>query len=196
MKNLTFLLLFTFSFTLTCCQTRQNNNLKTTEELIRVLSSDSFEGRYPGDSSFTRAAIFTEEYLGSIGVKPYFENSYRDTMSLFSYKSFNVVGVIENENSSGEYILIGAHLDHLGKIESPSDSVFNGANDNATGVTAVLQIAAELMKYKFDKKIIIALFTGEEMGLRGSKHLARRLKNEGVNLSYMINIEMIGKPLT
>lgn len=181
---------------LTCCQNSDDKKLKTTSELVSNLSSDSFEGRHPGTSGFERAAKFVENYLKSIKVKPFFDGSYRDTLAVYSSQSFNIVGVIENKKSINEYILIGAHLDHFGKMDSKTDSVFNGANDNASGVTAVLQIARELKKYKFDKKVIIALFTGEESGLRGSKHLAQRLKKAKIKLSYMINFEMIGSPLS
>jgi leucyl aminopeptidase len=194
MKKL--LIIFLFTGNIACCQNSDYLKFKTTAELVNVLSSDSFEGRHPGDPGFERAAKFVENYLRSIKVSPFFDSSYRDTLSLFSNQSFNIVGVIENEKSVNEYILIGAHLDHLGKMDSKTDSVFNGANDNASGVTAVLQIARELKKYRFDKKVIIALFTGEESGLRGSKHLAQRLKKDSVNLSYMINFEMLGTPLS
>lgn len=185
-----------FTSSIACCQKSDDIKFKTTAELVNILSSDSFEGRHPGDPGFERAAKFVENYLKSIEVKPFFDGSYRDTLSVFSYQSFNIVGVIENKKSINEYILIGAHLDHFGKMDSKTDSVFNGANDNASGVTAVLKIASELKKYRFDKKVIIALFTGEESGLRGSKHLAQRLKKDNVNLSYMINFEMIGTPLS
>lgn len=181
---------------LACDQNSGDKNLKTTSELVSILSSDSFGGRYPGDSSFESAGKFVENYLKSINVKPFFDDSYRDSFALFSYQSFNIVGVIKNKRSINEYILIGAHLDHIGKMNSQTDSIFNGANDNASGVTAVLQIARELKKYEFNKKVIIALFTGEEFGLKGSKHLAQRLKKADINLSYMINFEMIGVPLS
>jgi len=194
MKKL--LILFLSSISLVYCQNSDNKKLKTTAELVNILSSDSLEGRYIGDSSFERAAKFVENYLKLIEVKPFFNGSYRDTLTIFRYHSFNVVGIIENRNSINDYILIGAHLDHLGKMDSMTDSIFNGANDNASGVTAVLQIARELKKYKFDKKVIIALFTGEEFGLKGSKHLAQKLKNANINLSYVINFEMIGTPLS
>jgi Zn-dependent M28 family amino/carboxypeptidase len=194
MKKLLIILLFTSS--IACCQSSDGIKFKTTAQLVNILSSDSFEGRHPGDPGFERAAKFVENYLKSIEVKPFFDGSYRHTLSVFSYQSFNIVGVIENEKSINEYILIGAHLDHLGKMDSKTDSVFNGANDNASGVTAVLQIARELKKYRFDRKVIIALFTGEESGLRGSKHLAQRLKKDNVNLLYMINFEMIGTPFS
>lgn len=193
MKKL--LIIFLFTISLVYCQNSDNKKLKTTAELVNILSSDSLEGRYIGDSSFERAAKFVENYLKLIEVKPFFNGSYRDTLTIFRYHSFNVVGIIENRHSINDYILIGAHLDHLGKMDSMTDSIFNGANDNASGVTAVLQIARELKKYKFDKKVIIALFTGEEFGLKGSKHLAQKLKNANINLSYVINFEMIGTPL-
>ena len=194
MKKL--LIIFLSTIILVYCQNSDNKKLKTTAELVNILSSDSLEGRYIGDSSFERAAKFVENYLKLIEVKPFFNGSYRDTLTIFRYHSFNVVGIIENRHSINDYILIGAHLDHLGKMDSQTDSIFNGANDNASGVTAVLQIARELKKYKFDKKVIIALFTGEEFGLKGSKHLAQKLKNANINLSYVINFEMIGTPLS
>ena len=194
MKKL--LIIFLSTIILVYCQNSDNKKLKTTAELVNILSSDSLEGRYIGDSSFERAAKFVENYLKLIEVKPFFNGSYRDTLTIFRYHSFNVVGIIENRHSINDYILIGAHLDHLGKMYSMTDSIFNGANDNASGVTAVLQIARELKKYKFDKKVIIALFTGEEFGLKGSKHLAQKLKNANINLSYVINFEMIGTPLS
>lgn len=181
---------------LPCCWNKDVKRIKITDELVSILSSDSLEGRYIGDSGYEKAAEFVENYLKSIGVEPFFDGSYRDTLTIFSYPSFNVVGIIENRESKNEYILIGAHLDHLGKMESQTDSIFNGANDNASGVTTVLQIAGELSKRKFDKKVIIALFSGEEYGMRGSKHLARKLKEANINLSYMINFEMTGTPLS
>jgi Zn-dependent M28 family amino/carboxypeptidase len=194
MKKL--LIIFLSTIILVYCQNSDNKKLKTTAELVNILSSDSLEGRYIGDSGFERAAKFVENYLKLIEVKPFFNGSYRDTLTIFRYHSFNVVGIIENRHSINDYILIGAHLDHLGKMDSQTDSIFNGANDNASGVTAVLQIARELKKYKFNKKVIIALFTGEEVGLKGSKHLAQKLKKANINLSYVINFEMIGTPLS
>lgn len=133
MKNLLIILLFTSS--IACCQSSDSIKFKTTAQLVNILSSDSLEGRYIGDSGFERAAKFVENYLKLIEVKPFFNGSYRDTLTIFRYHSFNVVGIIENRHSINDYILIGAHLDHLGKMDSQTDSIFNGANDNASGVT-------------------------------------------------------------
>ncbi|HEU5289914.1 MAG TPA: M28 family peptidase, partial [Cyclobacteriaceae bacterium] len=133
--------------------------------------------------------------LKKAGVKPYFKSSYRDSLLLGSRHAYNIVGMIGNDKNK-EYVLIGAHLDHIGKASSKTDSVFNGANDDASGVTAVLQIAKFLSKYSLSKNVIVSLFTGEEDGLVGSAHLAERLKKENVNLKYVIAFEMIGKQLT
>ncbi len=187
------------SLSIVLCSPGENSRkVKTTAEIMQVLSSDKFEGRMPGTPGFERAASFVEDYLRSLGVKPFFGNSYRDTLNVFSSSSCNIVGVIESRVSADEYILLGAHLDHIGKTihNSTADSVYNGANDNASGVTAVLQIARQLNGYKFRQKVIIALFTGEESGKWGSEHLAQRLKKAGIRLSYVLNFEMIGAPLS
>jgi Zn-dependent M28 family amino/carboxypeptidase len=186
-----------WSISINACGTvNSGRQFITTSEMVRILSSDDFEGRQPGTPGFEEAAIFIENCMKELKIKPLFNNSYPDTLSVFGTKSYNIVGVIESGQSTGDYILLGAHLDHLGKMPSKTDSVYNGANDNASGVTAVLQIAKELRKYRFDKKVIIAVFTGEESGKWGSEHLAQRLKKAGIKLSYVLNFEMIGTPLT
>jgi Zn-dependent M28 family amino/carboxypeptidase len=169
---------------------------KTVGELAEILSSDEFEGRRPGTEGMRKATEFVEEYFRSIGVKPFFNDSYLDTLDVYGTESYNIVGILNRESYSDEYILIGAHLDHLGKSYPDTTSIFNGANDNASGVTAVLKVAEELLKHEFDKKVLVVAFTGEESGLVGSRHLAKRLKSAEISLSYMINFEMIGVPLS
>lgn len=191
-----FLLLLFSTSILACNHNSDDKYLKTTSELVQTLSSDSMEGRRPGTSGFERAAKFVETYLALLKIEPFFGGSYRDTIGSFKRSIFNIVGVIDGGNPTNDYILIGAHLDHFGKFDAYEDSVFNGANDNASGVTAVLQIAKELKKHKFDKKVIIAFFTLEEFHKQGSKHLAKKLRKENIKLLYMINFEMIGCPLT
>lgn len=169
---------------------------KSVAELTEILSSDEFEGRKPGTEGMRKAKAFVEEYLKSLGVQPFFNDSYYDTLDVYGTESYNIVGIINPEVQSDEYILIGAHLDHLGRGYPDTTSFYNGANDNASGVAAVLKIAGELMEYEFNRKVLVAAFTAEESGLVGSRHLAKRLKADSINLSYMINFEMIGVPLT
>jgi Zn-dependent M28 family amino/carboxypeptidase len=169
---------------------------KTVSELAEILSSDEFAGRRPGTEGMRKATTFVEQYFRSLGVMPFFNGSYLDTLDIYGTESYNVVGILNHESPSDEYILIGAHLDHLGKSFSDTTLIYNGANDNASGVTAVLKVAEELLKYDLNKKVLVVAFTGEESGLLGSRHLAKRLKSAEIPLSYMINFEMIGVPLT
>jgi Zn-dependent M28 family amino/carboxypeptidase len=178
------------------CSITLSGQFKTVGELAEILSSDEFEGRRPGTEGMRKATGFVEEYFRSIGVKPFFNDSYLDTLDVHGAESYNVVGILNRESPSDEYILIGAHLDHLGKSYTDTTAIFNGANDNASGVTAVLKVAEELLKHEFSKKVLVVAFTGEESGLVGSRHLAKRLKSAEIPLSYMINFEMIGVPLS
>lgn len=174
--------------------TQQENY--SASEIIKFLSSDDLEGRRPGTEGMTIASSYVENYLEEIGVEPYFGDSYRDSVTIDDRSSYNIVGLIPAVSETDEYVLIGAHLDHLGIRGSGNDTIFNGANDDASGVTAVLKVAEELKKHDLAKNAIISIFTEEESGLNGARHLAKRLKSDSVNLAYVINFEMIGKPLT
>ncbi len=96
-----------------------------------------------------------------------------------------------------EFIIIGAHYDHIGlQNEENGDTIANGANDNASGTTAVLEFARYFGSLKENKRsIIFALFSGEEKGLLGSKHLAQKLKDSNLDVYAMLNFEMIGVPM-
>lgn len=174
----------------------KNETTVSAIKLIEILSSDSIEGRAIGTLGFEKAAKTVEDYLKAANIYPFFGNSYRDSLVVNGTHTFNLIGILNPQNTSNQYILLGAHLDHLGKNLYKTDTVYNGANDNATGVAAVLHIAKSLSEKNLSKKVLVAIFTGEETNLSGSKHLAKRLKQEGVNLSYMINFEMLGQPLT
>jgi Zn-dependent M28 family amino/carboxypeptidase len=84
----------------------------------------------------------------------------------------NIIGILEGTDPAlkNEYIIIGAHLDHLGS--QGDGAYFPGANDNASGCAVLLKTAEELVKsnIKFDRTIIFALFGAEEMGILGSEH--------------------------
>lgn len=94
--------------------------------------------------------------------------------------SANVAGIIEGSNPKlkDEYVILSAHFDHVGVGKQggppyqPSDSIFNGARDNAMGVTAILSAAKALSKQRPDRSVLVIAFTGEEIGLLGSKYYA------------------------
>ena len=105
----------------------------------------------------------------------------------------NVVGKIEG-NIPDEIVLFSAHYDHIG-IQNvvEGDSIANGANDNASGVTAIIELARYFeSREKPDRTLLFVGFTAEEMGGYGSQYFAQQLNPD--NITAMFNIEMIGKP--
>ncbi|MEO1052946.1 MAG: M28 family peptidase [Bacteroidota bacterium] len=176
----------------------KSDNLPTVDETRRIvtaLAGDEMLGRDASNAGYDRSSAFIESELKKSKIKPFYE-TYKDTFSVGEIKTHNVVGIIPASKKTDEYILIGAHLDHIGTKGGEQDTIFNGANDNASGVTAAVQIAQFLKQHKLKKNVIVALFGAEEKGLLGSKHLAARMKADDLNLSYVINFEMIGKTLS
>jgi len=168
------------------------------KETVYYLASDELQGRATGSEGIEKAAVYIENAFKSYDVKPYFE-SYRDAYKANGMDAYNVVGYIEGSDPilKDELIILGAHYDHIGigKVVD-GDSIANGANDDATGVAAVLAMARYFATKKNNKRsILFTLYSGEEMGLLGSQHLAARLKAADVNLYSMINFEMIGIPM-
>lgn len=171
---------------------------KQIETLMNYLASDDLKGRDSGSEGIEMAAKYIENHFKSNGIIPYFE-SYRDTLSNYKKTSYNVVGVVEGNDPTlkNEYILIGAHYDHIGIITiDKGDAIANGANDNASGTATVMELARYFGAKKTNKRsLIFALFSAEEKGLLGSEHLAKKLKAQNLNLYTMLNFEMTGVPL-
>ena len=167
-------------------------------EIMSFLASDDLKGRDSGSEGIEIAAQYIEKHFVANGVASYFE-SYRDTLSNFSKPSYNIVGLVEGNDPKfkNEYIIVGAHYDHIGILTAENgDAIANGANDNASGTTTVMEMARYFGKNKTNKRsLIFALFSAEEKGLLGSKHLAKKLKEKNLNLYTMLNFEMTGVPL-
>lgn len=168
------------------------------DTVVSYLASDDLKGRDTGSEGIEKAAVYLEEALEHYGVRPYFE-TYRDRLSNTSAEAYNVVGVIEGTDPvlKNEYILIGAHYDHIGVVPAKEgDEIANGANDNASGTSTVLELARYFGKHKGAKRsLVFAFFSAEEKGLLGSKHLAQKIKDSGVDLYAMLNFEMTGVPM-
>ena len=109
-------------------------------------------------------------------------------------RTMNVVGLLEgkDEKLKDEYIIIGAHLDHVGG--QGGEVYFPGANDNASGSAAVMEIAQTFKDGKINNKrsIIFVLFTCEEQGLYGAKYLANRLPVKNEQVVAMMNMDCVG----
>jgi leucyl aminopeptidase len=205
-----FIILPFLFFYLTACKPSQQaqfanspvrDTVITDEEITQIIdtiSSDYYEGRGFGTEGIEKAAVFIENYLKELKIRPYFQ-TYRDSFEVRGRIGFNIVGLIEGTDPllKNEYVILGAHYDHVGKIKSDKDSVRNGANDNATGVSSVLNIAKLLTDNKLSKRsVIVALFSGEEIGLTGSEHFSKKIKNQQKGLYCCVNIDMIGSKVT
>ena len=115
--------------------------------------------------------------------------------------SYNVVMVVRSRYPDAEKVLLGAHYDHLGLFKADkgvrhkADDMLYGANDNASGTAAVVEVARLLQPYAdtFRRDLVVALFGAEEMGLVGSRHLERMLRDSMVTVGHMVNLEMLGR---
>jgi len=156
-------------------------------------ASDSLNGRAAGTPDAAKAADYIVEEFKEIGLTPFFDDWFH-WFSVPGYKDrtfHNVVGKIEGSDPilKDEYIVIGAHYDHLGFRRG---EIYNGADDNASGTAAVIEIARELMKnpQALKRTVIIAAFDAEELGLFGSNALSDTLDVSKVKL--MMSIDMVG----
>lgn len=166
---------------------------------VDFLSSDILKGRETTTEGELVAAQFIKSKFIKAGIQPYFE-TYFDSFESKGFKGINVVGFIEgiDPELKNEVVILGAHYDHIGMGDKvQNDSIANGANDNASGTASVLAIAECLARLGTNKRsIVVALFSGEEKGLLGSKALSKKLKSQNIDLYTMLNFEMIGVPFT
>ena len=165
---------------------------------LGYLSGDALGGRESGEEGIEMAAAYIAGYFKSVGVQPYYPE-YRDTLKNIEVSTANIVGYLEGNDPAfkDEWVILGAHYDHIGTTEPVAgDYIANGANDNASGTTAVMEIARKMAESASNKRsVMFVLFAAEEKGLKGSSHLAERLDKEGLNIYTMLNFEMVGVPL-
>jgi len=173
----------------------------TVRKHLYTLASDEMEGRRTGTPGIDKAATYIAGEFERIGLKTYDTLSsfrqnftFTDRRSKKEIKAFNVVGILEGKSKKDEYVVVSGHYDHLGirKREGQLDSIYNGADDDASGTTAVLALAEYFAKKgNNERTIVFVAFTGEEMGLLGSRHFGKDV--EASKFVAGINIEMIGK---
>ena len=179
------------------------NNIVIDSNMVRkhlyTLAADNMEGRKSGTPGIEKAAVYIEDEFKKIGLSTFGDlESYRQTFTFKNRKSkddiisSNIIGVLEGKSKKDEYVIISAHYDHLGmKKSGEGDLIYNGANDDASGVTGVLALAAYFKKVGHERTIVFAAFTAEEMGLIGSTYFGKEI--DAVKFVAGINLEMIGK---
>ena len=169
--------------------------------IVEVLASDSFQGRLTGTDENLKAALFIAEEFRKAGLHPVAGNA--GFFQQIQPSWYNVIGAIKGRSKPGQLIIFSAHYDHigtrsnnpdprsLGRIEK-DDEIYNGANDNASGVSAVISLSKYFKALNNNERtLIFVAFTGEELGLIGSQFLARNWETDSI--VAMINIEMIGR---
>lgn len=196
-------------------------NKESAKAYIGFLASDAVEGREAGRHGGRVAGEYVKSVLQDMGLKPLNEDSYFQPFEAYSperqkrvrfsvhpdsiqkYSQLpahrklelrNVLGYIEGKNKN-EYVVMGAHYDHLGMDEVlDGDKIYNGADDNASGVSAVLQIAKAFLASgeKPERTIIFALWDGEELGLLGSEYFMQTCPFASDIKGY-VNFDMIGR---
>ncbi|MBO6523327.1 MAG: M28 family peptidase [Balneolaceae bacterium] len=187
------------------------------ETHITFLAADELNGREAGTPDEAKAANYIADYFRDFGLEPagddrtFFQEFTINTALLNNPHaseddttgekrlSKNVAGLLQGTGDSDEFIIIGAHYDHLGYGEFGSlyrgevKRIHNGADDNASGTTGLLELAQYFSENRPSTDILFLAFSGEEMGLLGSAHYANNPTVDLDNALAMINMDMIGR---
>ena len=158
---------------------------------VYTLAGDSLRGRRAGSEDAAKAAAYIVSQFEGIGIQPYYEEGWYQPFEMNGKTYKNVIGIIPGNDPvlKDEYIIIGAHYDHLGVRDG---QIYNGADDNASGTATIIEMARILKSQQnsLKRSVIVAAFDAEEIGLWGSNYLAKQLDLSKVKL--MMSIDMVG----
>lgn len=211
MKKLLTPFFLTFLF-FQCEQPDSYSPIAQISEDIRVLASDSLAGREVGTEGEKMAAEYiskefekagltrkgTDGFLQSFFVKdadnPHAQPSSESGEN--GITGYNVIGMIDNPGT--ELVIVGAHYDHLGMGEFSSlhrgeQAIHNGADDNASGVAAMMHLARVLFQKELARDVLFIGMSGEEKGLWGSNYFTKNATVDLSQVNFMINMDMVGR---
>lgn len=185
----------------------------TLKEDITYLASDSLQGRETGTNYELMAASYIKKRMEAIGLSPkgnagtYFQTfTFKQKTDPHSEIDFvdgdstitgtNVIGYLDNQ--ANKTVIIGAHYDHLGmggagSLYAEGAAIHNGADDNASGVGIMLQLAEKLKDSLKGSNYLFMAFSGEEMGLLGSNFFTKNPTIDLKKATYMFNMDMVGR---
>ncbi len=177
-------------------------NGKTIEKNVKILSSDSLQGRNTGELGQKKAARFLKNYyiqhhIASPKSLDYFQTIPADYFNKKSNSdSENVLAFVEGTDKKQEIVVVCAHYDHLGVNDK--GEIFHGADDNGSGTAVLMEIArvlklANVYGIRPQRSILFLHVTGEEIGLYGSKYYVEHPVFELDHTVANINIDMIGR---
>ncbi len=174
--------------------------LDTLKKHVEVLADDTFEGREAGSRGGRAAALYLTKELDKHKLTPvgddktYFQN--------FEGASRNVLGMLEGSDATlkNEVIVLGAHYDHVGygnqsNSYGPVGRIHNGADDNASGIAGLLEVAEAFRSLPSPpaRSILFAFWDGEEKGLNGSRHWLAQPTIQRERIKFAVNLDMIGR---
>lgn len=196
-----------------CCAgfplSAQNIEIKKLKKHIYFLADDKLQGRATGSAELEKAAKYIEKEfkkyklkpLGTQGFRQPFEAKVRRvTVADSIRKAENIIGFLDN--GAPYTIVIGAHYDHLGlgnfggtREPAHIGQIHNGADDNASGVAGLLELARYYRSNKVKEKynLLFIAFSAEELGLIGSKYWTEHPTLPLDNIHWMLNMDMIGR---
>ncbi len=173
---------------------------------VMVLTADSLMGRGSATIHEYKAARYIEKVFANDGLELLYPHPGQDfsllTAGNDTLRSQNVVAIIEgwDPKLKDEYIVIGAHYDHLGYNDlvvngQEKRQIFRGADDNASGVAVLLELArlVKAESFNFRRSVIFVAFGAEERGMNGSWYFANRAFAHTQKISLMINLDMVGR---
>ena len=211
MKKISLLVLF---LSLLGCKQEYTTQNKILED-VTFLADDKLEGRQTGTEGEKAAAAYLVQRFQELDLEPKGTDGY---IQMFNFKpktnphedvkftevssdstivGRNVLGFIDNKGD--QTIVIGAHYDHLGYggegslFRGDEKAIHNGADDNASGVALMLNLASKLRATNVNNNYLFIAFSGEEMGLLGSNYFVKNATIDVAKMNYMINMDMVGK---
>ena len=178
---------------------------------VEYLASDRLEGRGTGTAGNDSASAYIARRFAALGLIP-LGSDYRQAFvahpltvahsgQRISLPTQNVAALLPGRDPSlrGQYVVIGAHFDHLGRSSEGAldpenkNAIRNGADDNASGTAALLELARLLSATPPRRSIVFAAFSGEEMGLLGSQYFVEHSPIALDSVAAMINFDMVGR---
>jgi len=160
---------------------------------VKSLSSDAFEGRRTGTKGATKAQKYIVNQFYTLKVEPLgksFEQSFSFIEKRKAFKAVNILGLIKGTEVSEKYIVISAHYDHEGVKYG---KIYNGADDNASGISALFAFAEYFKKNPPKHSVILGAFDGEELGLKGSRYYVNNAIIPLEDIMVNLNMDMISR---
>lgn len=182
---------FLFILMLSALFSAQEVSKESVTKVLSALASDEMKGRKIGTPENDSAAVFIAKTFEENNLDYCTGNSY---LVPFDYKGktvYNVCGI--RKGKAPETLAFTAHFDHIGSKNKKGDHVFNGADDNASGVTTVIGLADFFKNKEPHFLMMFIAFNGEEIGMKGSKAISslENLQPQYQNINALFNFEMV-----